>query len=481
MKRPITPFHRFPGRLAVSAMLSVLSRGLRPRFLAAAMLAFALALPPVAPTAAQGRGVSVVRDAEIEALVADYARPILEAAGLGRSGIEIVLVNDPSFNAFVTGRRIFINTGALLMAETPNEIIGVLAHEAGHIAGGHQQRLRDQLSRAQTMAVIAALLGAGAVAAGAATGTDGLAQSGAGIVSGGVEAARRSVLAYQRSEETTADRSAITYLERTGQSARGMLKTFERLAGAMALAGVRVDPYQISHPVPRERIANLETLARASKNFERADPPALQQRHDLMRAKIAAYTQGHAAAMRLFSRSPRGAPALYADAIGTFLSGNSRAAVGKIDALVKAAPKNPYFHEIRGEILMKAGRPEQAAEAFATALRLDPRKSGIIQIGYGQALMATDRPELVRKAVSELQAGLTRARDYAAGYRYLAQAHGKLGNIGEAELATAEGHFHSGNYRDAKIFAARAQQKLARGSPAWVRAQDIINHKQPRR
>src|SRR5690606_27052178 len=173
----------------------------------------------------------LVRDAEIEALVAEYARPILEAAGLSKSGIEIILVNDNSFNAFVTGRRIFINTGALLMAETPNEIIGVLAHEAGHIAGGHQQRLRDQLSRAQTMAVIAALLGAGAVAAGAATGTDGLAQSGAGIVSGGVEAARRSVLAYQRSEETTADRSAITYLERTGQSARGMLKTFERLAG----------------------------------------------------------------------------------------------------------------------------------------------------------------------------------------------------------------------------------------------------------
>src|SRR5690606_25285030 len=147
---------------------------------------------------------------------------------------------------------------------------------------------------------IASLLGAGAVVAGAATGTDGLAQSDAGIMSGGTEAARRSVLAYQRSEESTADRSAITYLERTGQSAQGMLKTFERLAGAMSLSGVRVDPYQISHPVPRERIANLETLARAGKNFGRTDSPALQQRHDLMRAKFSAYTQGHSAATRLF-------------------------------------------------------------------------------------------------------------------------------------------------------------------------------------
>lgn len=462
-------------------MLSVFSRALTGRLPAVAALVAALALPPSAPATAQQRGLSVVRDAEIEALVADYARPILEAAGLGKSGIEIILINDPSFNAFVTGRRIFMNTGTLMMAETPNEIIGVLAHEAGHIAGGHQQRLREQLARAQTMAVIATLLGAGAVAAGAATGADGLAQSGAGIATGGMEAARRSILAYQRTEETTADRSAITYLERTGQSARGMLKTFERLAGAMTLAGVRVDPYQISHPMPRERIANLETLARASRNFERADPPALQQRHNLMRAKIAAYTQGHAAATRMFARDPRSVPALYADAIGTMLSGSARAAIGKIDALVKAAPKNPYFHEMRGDILMKAGRPAEAAEAFATAMRLDARRSGIIQIGYGQALMATDKPDMVRKAVGELQSGLSRDKSYAAGYRYLAQAHGKLGNVAEAELATAEGHFHSGNFRDAKIFAARAQQKLAKGTPAWLQAQDIINYRQPAR
>src|SRR5690606_5477632 len=152
---------------------------------------------------------------------------------------------------------------------------------------------------------------------------------------------------------------------------------------------VRVDPYQISHPMPRERIAHMETLAKASRHFERKDPPALQQRHDMIRAKIAAYTQGHSAAARMFRDNPRGAPALYADAIGTFLSGNARAAVGKIDALVKAQPQNAYFHEMRGEILMKAGRPAEAADAFARAMRLDPHKSGIIQIGYGQALLAS--------------------------------------------------------------------------------------------
>lgn len=465
----------------MATMSSILSRAFAVRLFAAAALTVPTIVQTTLPTAAQQRGVSVVRDAEIEAAVRDYARPVLEAAGLGRSGIEIVLVNDPSFNAFVAGRRIFINTGALLMAETPNEIIGVLAHEAGHIAGGHQQRLREQLGRAQTMAVIATVLGVGAAVAGSAAGAQGLSQSAAGLMTGGMEAARRSLLSYQRTEEITADRSAITYLERSGQSAQGMLKTFERLAGSMALAGVRVDPYQISHPMPRERIANLEELARKSQYFNRQDPPALQQRHDMIRAKIAAYTQGHAAATRLFRDNPRSAAALYADAIGTFLAGNSRAAVGKMDALVRAGPNNPYFHEMRGEILIKAGRPAEAAQSFATAMRLDPNRSGIIQIGYGQALMATGTQENLRKAVVELQTGLSREKEYGTGYRYLAQAHAQLGDVAQAELATADGHFYSGNYRDAKIFAARAQQKLPNGSPGWLRAQDIINYRQPGR
>src|SRR5690606_21080815 len=156
----------------------------------------------------------------------------------------------------------FINTGALLQSETPNEIIGVLAHEAGHIAGGHQERLRDQMARAQTMAVIASLLGIGAMAAGAATDASGLAQAGAGIMAGGGEAARRSLLSYQRSEESAADQSAIRYLEATGQSGRGMLVTFQRFQSALALSGARVDPYRVSHPMPRERIANLETMVK---------------------------------------------------------------------------------------------------------------------------------------------------------------------------------------------------------------------------
>jgi predicted Zn-dependent protease len=441
----------------------------------------AVHLAVATPGAANAQGLPVVRDAEIEALMRDYARPILKAAGLASSGVEVVLINDASFNAFVTGRRIFFHTGALATAETPNEIIGVLAHEAGHLAGGHQERLHERLSSFQTIAIVGMLLGIGVSVAGSAGGSKGLGQAGAGIAAGVPEMARRGLLGYQRSEESTADRSAITYLEATGQSAKGMLKTFERFAGALALSGVKVDPYQVSHPMPRERIANLETLARKSAYFDRTDPPALQVRHDMMRAKIAAYTQGQGAVQRMFRTNPRGFAALYGDAIVTYLHGNPGAALKKTDALLKQQPQNPYLHELRGDILIKANKPDEAAKAYATAVSLDPAKSGVLRIGYGQALLASGRPDAVKKAITELRIGLDKDPEFITGYRYLAQAYGMTGDIGMAELTSAEGHYRSAQYREAKIFAARAQQKLKKGSPPWVRAQDIINFKPPRK
>ena len=443
----------------------------------ACALVLPLALP--APARAQQRNVPVVRDAEIEALVRDYSRPIFKAAGLANSSVGIVLVNDSSFNAFVAGRRIFINTGALVTSETPNEIIGVIAHEVGHLAGGHQERLREQLARAQTMAIVGALLGMGAAVAGAAANAGGLAQAGGGLAMAGGEMARRGLLGYQRSEEITADRSAITYLEATGQSAKGMLVTFKRFASALSLSGAKVDPYTVSHPMPRERIANLQTLAEASPYYNKTDSPELQLRHDMMRAKIAVYTDGQAAAARLFRKDPRGLPAQYGDAMATYLYGSPSSALQKADALIKAHPKNPYFHELRGDVLVKANRPAEAAQAYATAVKLDPAKSGLLQVGYGQALIATGKPDSLQKAIDVINKGLDRDRENLSAYRYLAQAYGQLGHVPEAELATAEGYFYGGSYQEARVFAARAQMKMKRGTPGWVRAQDIINYKQP--
>ena len=446
-----------------------------------AALAAAVAVPTTwfAPAAnAQQRSLPIVRDAEIEALVRDYVRPILKAAGLTKAGVDIVLINDDSFNAFVAGRRMFINTGALMTAETPNEIIGVIAHEAGHLADNHQERLREQLARAQTMAIVASLLGIGATVAGAATNSGDIARAGTGIAMGGAEAARRSLLGYQRTEESAADIAALRYLDATGQSAQGMLKTFGRFQSALALSGERVDPYQDSHPMPRDRIANLTERAQKSPNFGKTDAPALQLRHDMMRAKIAAFTGGQGATSRMFRKDARGIPALYGDAITTYLYGNPRAALTKIEALIKQQPQNAYFHELRGDILMKANRASDAADAYARAVKLDASHSGLLNVSYGQALLAIGKPDAVKRAASEISKGIERDRENPSAYRPLAQAYGQMGEIGLAELASAEGEYYSGKYLDAKIFAARAQTKLKQGSPGWIRAQDIINYRE---
>ena len=249
------------------------------------------------------QNVPIVRDAEIEALVRDYARPIFKAAGLSKSGIDIILVNDRRFNAFVAGRRMFINTGALL--------------HGGNAERDHRRAspTRPATSPAATSSACASSwraprpwrssprcsASAPWLRAPPPTPADSARPAPASLA-GGSEVARRGLLGYQRTEEATADRSAITYLEATGQSAKGMLKTFQRFQSALSLSGTQVDPYQISHPMPRDRIANLEKLAKASPYFDDVDPPALQLRHDMMRAKIAVYTQGQAAASRLFRK-----------------------------------------------------------------------------------------------------------------------------------------------------------------------------------
>lgn len=413
---------------------------------------------------------TIVRDAEIERLLQDYAKPILAAAGI-KGVTEIVLINNNSFNAFVDGRRIFMNTGAIMLAETPNEIIGVIAHETGHLAGGHQEKLRQKLESANKLATIAAVAGIGAAIAGGASGNGDVGRAGVGVAMGSGEVARRSILAYQRSEEITADRSAISYLNKTGQSARGVLTTFKRFQSSLALSGTRIDPYQISHPLPRERIANLETLANESPYFNQIDQPNLQARHDMARAKIAAYSGGLNSVRRLFKASSKNIGARYGDALSTYLNGSQKEALKKFDALIKEQPSNGYFHEIRGEILLKANRPEEAAKAFRAAMKLDPVKNSTIQVALGQALTLSGD---AKGAVKELSDALRRDRSNSLGYEFLARAYNQLGQINEAELATAQMHFYNGNKNEAKIFAGRAQKGLKKGSPAWMRASDIL-------
>ena len=439
--------------------------------LAAIALATLVTQPPVG--GAQERSVPVTRDAEIEALVSDMARPLLKAAGLFAGDIEIVLVNDGAFNAFVLDRRIFVNVGVFLHAEGPDEIAAILAHEIGHIAGGHQERLREQLSASKTQAVIAMLAGVGATIAGAASNNATLAQAGQGIAAGGSEAAMRGFLAYKRGEEAAADRSAVRYLNMTGQSPAGLQRTFRRFQKQRQFATSIPNPYLLTHPLPRDRLAAIDALVASSPNRDKPAAPELQRRFDMARAKVAAYLGGRGTADRLTAGRDAGARD-YGLAIGDFLKGDARAAVSKIDALVAERPKDPFVHEMRGEILMRTGRPGDAVGSYRRALELKG-ESGIMRAQIGAALLATNDPKRAADAIAELRRATIADPTYVQGHRDLARALQRIGDEAGAHLATAEGLMAQGQSKQAKVFARRAQDGMTRGTPSWQRAQDIID------
>ncbi|WP_394703928.1 M48 family metalloprotease [uncultured Cohaesibacter sp.] len=452
------------------------------RQLACALMTLLISLQPLllatSSADAQGRRVQLIRDAETEELIREYARPIFKAAGLKPSNIRIHLVKDSSFNAFVVdSKRMFINTGTIIQAKTPNEIIGVLAHETGHIAGGHLIRLRQAMKRAQTIAAIGMLAGAGAMAAGAAAGSGDAARVGSAIASSSPGIAQRTFLNYARTEETAADRAAIRYLAKTGQSARGMLETFRRFADQSLFSSQYVDPYIQSHPLPRQRIAQIERLAKKSKYYNRQDSAALQLRHDLVRAKLAAFTQNPKRVMRSFKG--RDLPSLYAQAVVTYRLGNRNKAIRQVDQLIKAQPNNPYFWELKGQIYLETGMADNAIAPLNKAVSLRP-DVGILRVMLGQAIISSKNNRNYSAAVSHLQRGLQNDPDLAVGYRFLAQAYENLGNRAKAEIATANGYFASGDISGAKAMAARAKKKLKRGSPEWLQADDIMSYKQPK-
>ncbi|MBR0796806.1 M48 family metallopeptidase [Bradyrhizobium jicamae] len=447
--------------------------------LTALVTALALALGPMARAQEQaGKGPPVLRDTESEQLLREYTRPILRAAGLEKQNIQIVIINDSAFNAFVAdGHRIFVNYGALLQSETPNQIIGVLAHETGHLAGGHLARMRQQLAQAQTQMIIAMLLGAGAIAAGARSGSgNGLANAGAAAISAPQTVIMRSLLSYQRQQEENADRAGVKFLTATGQSPKGMYDTFKRFSDESLFAAHGTDPYLQSHPMPVDRVAALEEIARSSPYWDKKDDPALQLRHDMMRAKISGFMERQDTVYRRYPLTNTSLPARYARAITTYLHGDLRSAIAQIDGLIQVQPNNPYFYELRGQALLEGGRPLEAIAPLRRAVQLSSN-APLIEMLLGQALVASDNKAYTEEAINMLRAAVAREPEAPLGFTQLAMAFGRKGDYAEADLASAQAAYLRGDNKTARDLASRAKTRFAIGTPGWVKADDIVSAK----
>ena len=434
----------------------------------------------VAPFAARAQdmphGIPLIRDAEIEELLRDYTRPILRAAGLAQQNIQVVIINNRNFNAFVMdGRRIFVNSGALMDAKTPNEIIGVLAHETGHIAGGHLSKLRQQLATAQTQSILAVLIGLGAAVAASRAGASG---NPAAVIAGPQEAIRRSLLSYVRAQEEQADRGGVKFLSATGQSARGMHDTFKRLADELLFTAHAADPYTQSHPLPAERVKALEEMGRSSPYWDKKDSPELQARHDLTRAKLAGFLDRGDTVARRYPAADQSLPARYARAIAAYRHGGLRVALPQIEALIQAQPNNPYFHELKGQALLEGGKPAEAIPSLRHAAKLAPHPA-LIQIMLAQALNATNNAKVTDEAVALLRTALAQEPESPDGYAQLAMAYGRKGDLAQADLASAQSAFSRGDTKTARQLAARAKTRFSVGSPGWVKADDIASYRPP--
>ena len=462
----------------MTVRFTAMSGGTRTAFCSAL---YGLAVVAIVPPAA-AQNIPLIRDTEIENLLNDYARPIFRAGGLGSGRIKVRIVQSDAFNAFVLdGRNVFIHTGTLMQAQTPNEVIGVIAHETGHITGGHMAALRARVAKDQTRALLAKNLGIGLWVAGGVAGGDAgrdIGGAGQGVLFGGNEIVMRSLLAERRQQESAADQAGLTFLNATKQSGRGMLETFERFAQQEYMSDAHKDAFARSHPLSTDRLARLRQLVESSPYFPAKDSPQVQLRHDLMRAKLSGYLERPQVVFNRYPPADKSLPARYARTIARFFQGGPgalEASLAEADGLLREHADNPYFWELKGDLLMRSGKTLEAIPPLRQAIKLAP-DANLIRVQLADALQRDASAATVNESVALLRKSLVDDENSRA-YRLLANGYYKQGKRPEADAMIAQAYFIEGDLKQAQIFAKRAQSQLRAGTPEWLKNDDIINYK----
>lgn len=443
----------------------------------AALLVVSTALAASLPASAkQGEdtGPTLIRDAEIEGLLRQFTRPIFKVAHINPASVQVYVIADDRINAFVAnGQRIFVNTGIFTKTKSPNEVIGVLAHETGHIAGGHLAKLNNEMGRASTERIIGMLVGAAAMVGGAASGNAQAAKAGQGVMLGSQGLVQRNFLSYQRSMEASADQAALKYLNATGQSAAGMLTLFRKLANESLAATANADPYLFSHPMPFDRIRNLEVEVKKSPFVARSDDPAVVLRYELVKAKILGYTLSTQRVFQRYPSSDMSMPARYARAIAMFRRGDLKNAIPIFDGLTEELPQNPYFWELKAQAYLENAQAAKGLPAIRRAREMLPN-NGLLQILHAQILIGTENPKSADEALRLLVLAKKTEADSPTIFKLSAQAQALKGDMARAELSTAEYAWSTGDKDLAVTKAKRAQQLFKQGTPEWLRANDIL-------
>jgi predicted Zn-dependent protease len=425
-------------------------------------------------SSARAQGIDVVRDSEIERVLRGYEAPILKAAGIDPHTVKIYLVNDPEINAFATQspvqsetESIFVNTGTILQLKTPNQVIGILAHETGHIAGGHVVRDATAMRKAAIPMLLGIALGAAAVAMGGG-------EAGMGIMALGQQAAQAQFFQFSRAQEATADQMGQKYLRETHQSGEGMLEVFNKFANMEAeITYGRNVTLVTDHPLSRERIDLLQQLVDSSPYKDVKDSPQAVRQFHLIQAKLEGFLYRVDTTLQHYPLTDASEEAHYARAIAYFRQPDMKKAIDEANTLVKIDPKNDFFWEVLGQIYVEMSQPLNGIPAYQKAADLAPDEP-LLRLDLAAAQIATGKPQFGKPALDNLKIVLQQENNNGFAWYEAAQAYSDMGNEAMANLSTAELDYSQGNFGAAAHFATLAQHRLAAGSSDWQRATDIL-------
>lgn len=415
-----------------------------------------------APAMAQ----SLIRDAEIENTIRGYSDPIFTAAGLNPKDVQIYIVNDKSLNAFVTdGQKMFLNTGIILEAKAPNQLKGVIAHETGHIAGGHLARSTQAERSAMVPAYISIALGIAAIAAGAP-------DAGAALLASSRQFALLSFFTYTRIQEASADQAALQYLEKTHQSGQGLVDFFEKFRYNEVMSDARKEPYFRSHPLSGDRILALQSKLSKSDYANTKDTQEEIDQFKMIQAKIFGFVSTSEQTYLKYNYRDNSKPSLYARSIAFYRAPDLQMAVSTLNKLLVQEPNNPYFNELMGQILFENSKSKDAISYYEKATQLAPKES-LLYVGLARAYIAQNDKLSYEKADIALKSAIRFEPENSFAWNQLAIVADRQGKAGLARLATAEEAFTLGDFARANRFSQVAMKNLERKTPEWQRASDI--------
>ncbi len=424
------------------------------------LLVFLLLMPMHAHAA------GLLRDAEVEHTLRMFTNPILEAADIEPKTVRIFIVNDPAINAFVAGGlNIFIHTGLILNAKTPDMLIGVIAHETGHISGAHLSQLSAASEQASIGAILSTIVGAATVAAGGG-------QAGGAIISAGQNTSLRNILSYVRGNEQQADQAAVTFLDKIGISPKGMLDMFEVLRRGENKLGGTGDPYLKTHPLSSERIAVMRGAVSASRFAPSDTPKDYVRLHNRMVAKLFAFLKDPSETLQQYPESDTSEAALLARAVAYFRAADFAKARTAIDALIAHSP-DAFSYDLKGQIMFESGRVDDAINAYETGLKLLPDNS-LMLTDLSKCLIAKEDKALLPAAIARLEKSARLDDTNSQTFRQLAVAYGSLDKIGESNMALAREAALNNSPEETLHYAKLAQKTLSNQSPAWLQSADLI-------